>query len=142
MDKSLRAMARRSGIHMSTTDIWPHGLGVATVVSWRSIANVRCYTRVQHPRGLTIPTRHPRISVTNDPALADAISRVRIWMDGVPDATMVHDLAIRGAEAMAQDEELRREALDRLARWATDPNSSMDRETLLRIDELAWRREQ
>ncbi len=94
------------------------------------------------PGGTTIPTRHPRISVTNDPELDAVITRARIWMDGAPDATIVHDLAIRGAEAMAQDEELRREALDRLARWATDPDSSMDRETLLRIDELAWRREQ
>ena len=94
------------------------------------------------PGGTTIPTRHPRISVTNDPELDAAITRARIWMDGAPDATIVHDLAIRGAEAMAQDEELRREALDRLARWATDPDSSMDRETLVRIDELAWRREQ
>lgn len=93
------------------------------------------------PGGAPIPTRHPRISVTNDPELDAAITRARIWMDSAPEATIVHDLAIRGADALAQDEKLRREALDRLARWATDPDSSMDRETLLRIDELAWRRE-
>lgn len=93
------------------------------------------------PGGTTVPTRHPRISVTNDPSLDEAITRARLWMNGAPDATIVHDLAIRGAEAMAQDEGLRREALERLAEWATDPDSSMDRETLLRVDELAWRRE-
>jgi hypothetical protein len=62
-------------------------------------------------------------------------------MNGAPDATIVHDLAIRGAEAMAEDDGLRRKALGRLAAWATDPDSSMDRATLLNIDELAWRRE-
>jgi hypothetical protein len=93
------------------------------------------------PGGTVVPTRHPRISVTNDPELDEAITRARIWMNGAPDATIVHDLAIRGAEAMAQGEGLRRAALEQLADWATDPESSMDRETLLNIDELAWRRQ-
>lgn len=79
--------------------------------------------------------------MTNDPELDEAITRARTWMNGAPEATIVHDLAIRGAEALARDEGLRREALERLAEWATDPDSSMDRETLLRIDELAWHRE-
>lgn len=79
--------------------------------------------------------------MTNDPDLAEVLARARLWMNGAPDATIVHDLEIRGAEAMAQDEALRQDALDRLARWATDPDSSMDRETLMRIDELAWRRD-
>ena len=91
--------------------------------------------------GTTIPTRHPRISVTNDPALDEAITRARTWMGRAPDATIVHDLAIRGAEALTREEGRRREALNELADWATDPTSSMDRETLLHIDELAWRRE-
>ena len=93
------------------------------------------------PGGDPIPTRHPRISVTNDPALDEAITRARTWMNGAPDATIVHDLAIRGAEALTEEEERRREALTALADWATDPTSSIDRETLLRIDELAWRRD-
>jgi hypothetical protein len=88
-----------------------------------------------------VPTRHRRISVTNDPELEAAITRARPLLNGAPDATIVRELAIRGAEVLAQDHELRREALKRLADWATEPDSSMDRETLLRIDELAWRRE-
>lgn len=91
------------------------------------------------PGGTTVPTRHRRISVTNDPSLDEAITRARIWMNGAPDATIVHDLAIRGAEAMAQDEELRREALERLARLATDPDSDLDREALLNVRRTAWR---
>lgn len=91
------------------------------------------------PGGTAVPTRHPRISVTNDPSLDEAITRARIWMNGAPDATIVHDLAIRGADAMAQDEDLRREAFERLARLATDPDSGFDREALLNVRRTAWR---
>jgi len=48
-------------------------------------------------------------------------------------------LAIRGAEALAQDEGLRREAPERLARLATDPDSDLDREALLNVRQTAWR---
>lgn len=88
-----------------------------------------------------MPTRHRRISVTDDPELDAAITRARPLLNGAPDATIVRALAIRGAEALAQDEALRRESLARLARWATDPGSSMDRKTLLHVRDLAWRRE-
>ena len=91
------------------------------------------------PGGTAVPTRHPRISVTNDPALDEAITRARIWMNGAPDATIVHDLAIRGAEALAADEDRRRESLDRLARLVTDPGSDLDREALLNVRQTAWR---
>jgi hypothetical protein len=89
--------------------------------------------------GTAVPTRHPRISVTNDPLLDEAITRARLWLNGAPDATIVHDLAIRGAEAMAQDEGLRRTALERLAELATDPDSDLDREALLTVRTTAWR---
>ena len=88
-----------------------------------------------------VPTRHRRISVTNDPELDDAITRARPLLHGAPDATIVRALAIRGAQALVEDDDRRRDGLERLARWATDPGSSMDRETLLRVGDLAWRRE-
>lgn len=86
-----------------------------------------------------MPTRHPRISVTNDPELAAAIARARPLLNGAPDATIVHDLAIRGAEALAGDDELRLQALDRLAALVTDPDSDLDREALLGVRQTAWR---
>lgn len=86
-----------------------------------------------------MPTRHPRIFVTNDPELAAAIASARAWLDGIPDATIVHDLAIRGAAAMAADENLREEALDRLVHLTTDPASGLDRDALLNVRETAWR---
>lgn len=85
-----------------------------------------------------MPTKHPRINVTKDPELAAAIARARPLLNGAPEATIVHDLAIRGAEALAEDEALRREALEDLLAWSL--SDEMDRETLRNIDELAWRR--
>lgn len=85
-----------------------------------------------------MPTKHPRINVTKDAELAAAISRARPIMAGVPEATIVHDLAIRGAQALAQDEASRREAIEDLIAWST--GDAIDRETLLAIDELAWQR--
>ncbi len=83
-----------------------------------------------------MPTKHPRIAVTKDEELADALARVETLFDGTPTATIVHDLAVKGADAVLADEQRRREAIQRLIEWSTGPD--MDRETLLRIDELAW----
>ena len=54
-----------------------------------------------------MPTKHPRINVTKDADLAAAIARARPLLNGAPEATIVHDLAIRGAEALAEDERAR-----------------------------------
>ena len=78
--------------------------------------------------------------MTNDPELDEAITRARPLLNGAPDATVVRALAIRGAQALVEDEDRRRDGLERLARWATDPGSSMDRETLLQVRDFAWRR--
>lgn len=55
-------------------------------------------------RGATmdsVPTRFARIPVTKDRALAEALDRVVPLIEPEqPTASLVHDLAIRGAEAM------------------------------------------
>jgi hypothetical protein len=84
-----------------------------------------------------MPTKHPRINVTKDPELAEAIARSRPLLNGAAEATIVRDLAIRGAEALSEDEELRAKAIEELIAWSLGEN--IDRETLLRVDELAWR---
>jgi len=86
-----------------------------------------------------MPTKHPRINVTKDAELAAAISRARPLMIGVAEATIVHDLAIRGAEALADDVARRREAIEELVALTTDPESELDRETLLHVRQTAWR---
>ncbi len=85
-----------------------------------------------------MPTKHPRINVTKDTELAAAIARARPLLNGAPEATIVHDLAIRGAKALADDERARLEAMEELIAWSL--GDEMDRETLRNIDELAWRR--
>jgi hypothetical protein len=85
-----------------------------------------------------MPTKHPRINVTKDAELAAAIARARPLLNGAPEATIVHDLAIRGADALAEDERARLEAMEELIAWSL--GDEMDRETLLNIDEIAWRR--
>jgi len=95
----------------------------------------RSYTRVQH-----MPTKLPRIAVTKDAELAAALAVVRGQFEGVAEARIVRDLAIRGAEALAADEARRHELTERLIAWSTDPNSSMDREALRTVRDTAWRR--
>jgi hypothetical protein len=63
-----------------------------------------------------VPTSRPRISVTKDPALADALDRGRTLLGiRAPEATLVHDLAIHGARLLADEHERCHQALGDLA---------------------------
>lgn len=47
-----------------------------------------------------MPSKHPRIAVTADPELGEALARVRAATGtGEPDATLLRRLAVEGAEA-------------------------------------------
>jgi hypothetical protein len=84
-------------------------------------------------------TRFARIAVTKDPALADALDRVAPFVDSdKPTATLVHDLAIRGVDALVEEKRDRTAQLAWVAKATTSPNPAWDREVLERIDELAW----
>jgi hypothetical protein len=85
-----------------------------------------------------MPTKHPRIPVTKDPALAEALARVERYFDGAPAARIVHDLAIKGAEALVEEQRRHDEAIERLIAWSTSENG-LDWEALERVDE-AWER--
>ena len=84
-------------------------------------------------------TKFQRIAVTNDPELQAALEAVRPYVGDVPLATIVHDLAVRGAEVLAAEEEKRRESLAWLA-WAftTRPEGVLDWELLERVRDEAW----
>jgi len=62
-----------------------------------------------------VPTARPRISVTKDPSLADALDRGRTLLGSAPEATLVHDLAVHGARLLAVERERRQHALGELA---------------------------
>jgi hypothetical protein len=85
-----------------------------------------------------VPTRHERIGVVRDDELSAALESVSGFVSpGTPAATLVHDLAIRGASALRQDEERRAAALRELAEWSTGANPPWDPDVLARIDELS-----
>jgi len=84
-----------------------------------------------------MPTKHERIGVVKDAALSQALDSVVPFIGSTtPAATVVHDLAIRGAQAL-RDEATRRDALLReLAAWSTGEDPPWDVEVLARVDDL------
>jgi hypothetical protein len=87
-----------------------------------------------------MPTKNPRVAVTLDEELEEALSRVEA-LNGqrIPRAKLLRDLALKGAEAVIEEESARRKALEELARLSTKTDWLYDREVLLRLDEEAWR---
>lgn len=62
-----------------------------------------------------MPSKHPRIAVTADPELGDALERVRAATGTrEPDASLVRRLAVEGAEMELQAGRRRREAIEAL----------------------------
>ena len=85
-----------------------------------------------------MPTKYPRISVTNDRELAEALDRVAPHFQGTPMARMVRELALRGADALEQEEAERKAALERLATLSTERGDLIDWDVLERVRGLAW----
>jgi hypothetical protein len=85
-----------------------------------------------------VSTRFVRIPVTKDPPLADALDRVKSLEEGKPMATLVHDLAIRGANALVEERRERNDLLAWVAEVTTSTESLWDEDVLERIDKLAW----
>jgi hypothetical protein len=85
-----------------------------------------------------MPTKHERIGVIKDEQLAAALDSVAALVDETtPTAALVHDLAIRGAHALRDEEARRRDSIERLVEWSTgaaDPPWDLD--VLEQIDEL------
>jgi hypothetical protein len=86
-----------------------------------------------------MPTRFARIPITKDLALAEALDRVAPLVEpGQPAATLVHDLAIRGAEALLVEHGENVDAVERLIERSTSADPGFDIGVAQRIDELAW----
>jgi len=85
-----------------------------------------------------MPTNWKRVNVTNDPELRDALQRVAPYFRGAPAARVVHDLAVRGAEAVVREHQERDAAIERLVAFSTGRDAAIDWDVLERIDELAW----
>jgi hypothetical protein len=62
-----------------------------------------------------MPSKHPRIAVTADPQLGEALARVRAATGSrEPDATLLRRLAVEGAEAELEAGRNRRAAAEAL----------------------------
>ena len=85
-----------------------------------------------------MPTRYQRIAVTNDPELAEAVRRVQRYFGDAPAARVVHDLAVKGAQAVESEQRDRTAALERLVSVSTKRGGPIDWDVLERVDELAW----
>jgi hypothetical protein len=86
-----------------------------------------------------VPTRFARIPVTKDPALAEALDRVAPFVKpDQPAASLVHDLAIRGAAAMLTERQRDAEGIELLIERSTSADPGFDVDVARRIDELAW----
>lgn len=83
-------------------------------------------------------TRFVRIPVTKDKALSEALDRVKALEEGKPMATLVHDLAIRGADVVVEERRKRERRLAWVAQATTSAKSPWDETVLAHIDELAW----
>jgi hypothetical protein len=85
-----------------------------------------------------MPTKHERIAVIKDEQLAAALDSVApLVAADTPTAALVHDLAIRGARALRDEDQQRRDSIERLIEWSTrSADPPWDPETLARIDEL------
>jgi hypothetical protein len=84
-----------------------------------------------------MPTRYRRIAVTEDPELADALARVAAFTADAPAATVVHDLAVKGAEAFLAERKEQEAAIERLIALSTGPEPLITPELLEEID-AAW----
>ena len=71
-------------------------------------------------------------------ATAARLESVAPYFRGAPAARVVHDLAVRGAEAVAREYEQRDAAIERLVAFSTERSDLIDWDVLERIDELAW----
>lgn len=65
---------------------------------------------------------------------------MRRFFPGTPTATVVHDLAVKGAETVVRERHNRNEAIERLAALSIERHDLIDWGVLERVDEVAWRR--
>jgi citrate synthase len=83
-----------------------------------------------------VPTKHSRISIVRDADLDEALDRAERVLGRGHAATRVHDLAIRGADAIVEEHAQRSEAFERLlARMRRPGWMNMTPE---QIDREAW----
>jgi hypothetical protein len=83
-----------------------------------------------------MPSKHPRIAVTADAELAEALERVRVATGTYePDATLVRRLALEGADAEVEAGRRRRDAAEELMALMDRGRFDLDVEAIDRLNE-------
>lgn len=86
-----------------------------------------------------MPTKKRRIPVIEDATLGAALGEVAAYYPpNTSKAKLLRDLALRGAETVAQEKTEEDERIERLIAFSTQRQDLVDWEVLERIDELAW----
>ncbi len=75
---------------------------------------------------------------TRDEELSAALEKVAAFVSDAPAATVVHDLAVKGAEALLVEREEEDAALERLIAFSTERQPLVDWDVLEHVEELAW----
>ncbi len=85
-----------------------------------------------------MPTAHPRIAITRDPELDEALDRVaRLLSHDVPVARLVRDLALRGAQALELEDAESRTRRRAFAERIGSDQPPWDGDVLERVEELS-----
>ena len=84
-----------------------------------------------------MPTKHRRIAVVQDEELSAALESVATLSADAPAATVVHHLAVKGAEALLAERKEHEAAIERLIALTTGPEPFFTPELLEEID-AAW----
>jgi hypothetical protein len=83
-----------------------------------------------------MPSKHPRIAVTADAQLTEALERVRAATGThEPDATLVRRLAVEGANAELDDRRRRRDAAEELMALMDRGSFDLNLEAIDRLNE-------
>jgi hypothetical protein len=90
-----------------------------------------------------VPTHHPRIQVTEDRELTDALRAAAPYLaPGLPRSRQVRDLAIAGARHLSgerADDDKRQELLEQLAQSFDEPDvAGIDWDLLREGKQRAW----
>lgn len=85
-----------------------------------------------------MPTLWKRIAVTEDPELSEALHRVASYFPEVAPARVVHDLAVKGAEAIVQEQTSSDAAIEQLVAFSTERRNLIEWDVLEQIDKSAW----
>lgn len=88
---------------------------------------------------MPVPTIHKRIAVLADPELMAALERVRPLFPGRPLSSIVHDLAVRGADQVAASHEGRARAIATLKAFSAAPADYVDLDVIRDVRDRAWR---